>query len=378
MISRDISVGFWNIDGLYYRVGNQRLCKIKELESKVNSFDIICLAETHCGYNDVINFDGYKFFVNVRPKNPRAKKHSGGLAIGFREHLLPGLTLLPRVNSEIIWVKVDKMFFNLEEDLYLGVVYISSNNSSFSSQRDNIFEILEKDLSTYSKLGKCLVCGDFNAHTGTEDDYCSFDEFDLPSIPGDYIQDLTMPRNNLDSKCTDAHGKQLLSLCKGSGLRIINGRLLGDYLGNYTCFNHTGSPSVIDYMLNVPALFPTIHSFHVHDPTPYSIHCILSLVINTKKVHIPTPSSRGKLDPKPTTYKWMEGDDHRYQRALQCQQISVLQNNFMQQTFTSDNASVTEAVNMVNKVLMDSADVAGLKCTKPNKHLGSVKKKRKK
>jgi len=377
MISRDISIGFWNIDGLYYRVGNQRLSKIQELESKVNSFDIICLAETHCGYDDIINFEGYKFFVNIRPKNPRAKRHSGGLAIGFRECLLPGITLLPRVNSEIMWVKIHKTFFNLEEDMYLAVVYVSPYSSSFSSQRDNIFEILEKDLTAYSKLGKCLICGDFNARTGTEDDYCSFDEYDLPSIPGEYIQDLTMPRNNLDSSSVDIHGKQFLSLCKGSGLRIINGRFLGDYLGNYTCFNYKGSPSMIDYMLTVPSLFSTIQSFYVHDPNPYSIHCILSLVIKTK-AHFFTPFSRGKVHPKPVTYKWMEGDDSRYQKALQGRQISVLKDNFMEQRFTFDNASVSEAVAMVNKVLLDSADIAGLKCTKPFKHGKTKKRKGKK
>lgn len=87
----------------------------------------------YCGYNDVINFDGYKFFVNVRFKNLRVKKYLGGLVIGFCEYFLFGLILLFRVNSEIIWVKVDKMFFNLEEDLYLGVVYISFNNFFFLS-----------------------------------------------------------------------------------------------------------------------------------------------------------------------------------------------------------------------------------------------------
>ena len=32
-------------------------------------------------------------------------------------------------------------------------------------------------------------------------------------------------------------------------LRIANGRLLGDHLGYYTCYNHVGMPSVFDYLL---------------------------------------------------------------------------------------------------------------------------------
>ena len=88
-------------------------------------------------------------------------------------------------------------------------------------------------------------------------------------------------RKNIDVKEPDTHGKQLLDLCKGSGLRILNGRKLGDLQGNYyTCFSHRGSPSLIDYMVCNSEFFSRVKYFKVHDLIPFSIHCIIYCTID--------------------------------------------------------------------------------------------------
>ena len=77
------------------------------------------------------------------------------------------------------------------------------------------------------------------------------------------------------------YGKKLLKNCRASGLRIANGRTLGDTRGCHTCYSHTGAPSVIDYMLVQQSLQCRVEYFHVQNLTPWSIHCVLSTSIST-------------------------------------------------------------------------------------------------
>ena len=46
----------------------------------------------------------------------------------------------------------------------------------------------------------------------------------------------------------NSFGRKLLSLCKTTGLRILNGRHEGDKVGNFTFFGANGM-SLIDYLL---------------------------------------------------------------------------------------------------------------------------------
>lgn len=116
-----------------------------------------------------------------------------------------------------------------------------------------IFEVLEADIAKYSTLGQCLIAGDFNAGTNLAPDYCldnSFDQLnniDTTNVMSiDEETDTLPPRCNMDSSKVDEHGQQLLSLCRSSGLHILNDRTIGDTLGMCTCYSYTGSPSVID------------------------------------------------------------------------------------------------------------------------------------
>ncbi len=87
-----------------------------------------------------------------------------------------------------------------------------------------------------------------NARTNIAADYVARDEDDHinMAVYDGYIADVSMHRRNLEPKSIDSQGKHLLDLCKGTGLRILNGRMLGDTSGYFTCYNHVGLPSVID------------------------------------------------------------------------------------------------------------------------------------
>ena len=53
-----------------------------------------------------------------------------------------------------------------------------------------------------------------------------------------YVSDIKLPRNNSDTKRLVNSGKSLISLCRESGLRIINGRMI--FIGNFTSIHCAG------------------------------------------------------------------------------------------------------------------------------------------
>ena len=165
-----ISVVFWNIDDARYRLNNQRHCKLdnQQVIDYLTNHSIICLAETHCNSRDSIDLDGYNLMSNIRPKNPKATKFSGGLAVYVKTNIKKGVTFMPITSSEFMWVKLDKTFFNLQTDLYILLVYICPKNSSFSKKSEEIFGLIENEIALYCSKGIYLACGDdFNAHTNT-------------------------------------------------------------------------------------------------------------------------------------------------------------------------------------------------------------------
>jgi len=54
-------------------------------------------------------------------------------------------------------------------------------------------------------------------------------------------------RHNKDLKI-DKRGRDLLDFCIGHQLRILNGRILGDLFGNYTCYT-PNECSTVDYTI---------------------------------------------------------------------------------------------------------------------------------
>ena len=109
-VSQNVSILFWNVDGLIYKEGRSRFSKSDDdaIRGMFTQHDIVCLVETHCSYSDQLHIDDYSIVVNVRPKSPKAKKHSGGIAIFAKKNLRPGITFLPVTSSEYMWLKLDK------------------------------------------------------------------------------------------------------------------------------------------------------------------------------------------------------------------------------------------------------------------------------
>jgi exonuclease III len=387
----DLSIGYWNIDGLFSRINNQRFCKLQldDVTSAIKKADIFGLVETHCGEEDLesedFELDNYFKVCNSRPKNRKNNRYYGGIVAFIKKNIKPGVKPLPITSSELLWLKLSHSFFGFEEDIFICYLYISPRYSNFSVTSDSIFDILENDVSKYSKMGKCFLSGDFNARSGTEPDFCTLNSLDkYLQLPSQLtaLADTIRNRHNSDNSRVDDHGKQLLSLCRSSGLRIVNGRILGDSLGNYTCFSHTGSPSVIDYMLAHEDIFSIIDSFHVHDPTPHSIHCSLSVIIKTNIPHSDTNFDHTNIDllsqtPRPIQYKWDEDSNLKFNQSMASPSIQALLNKFSSHKHGLDKEDINSALEDINNIIHQNAKLAKIKCIHPGPRNKTLKNKAK-
>lgn len=378
-LPRDITLKYRNVDGVHYRGGElDGICKLDDVDvaTDLKKADIVCLVETHCGANEIPRLSGFSPPIfNVRPKTPRAPYHSGGILIYIKPGIRKGVKAMPETNSEYRWLKLERNFFKTAHDIYILVAYIS--NGTFADKNDDVFELIENDVASFSKDGsEFFVCGDFNARTNVDPDYCIYDQNDNISehidLPYNMCMDTPIARNNSDTHGTDMRGKKLLNLCRSTGLRIVNGRVLGDTSGNLTCYSHSGKPSTIDYVLVSSNLLRSIKYLHVDDLDIHSIHCQLTTNLNLGQfTYDKSPVISTSAIPLKTS-RWRAGDEIKFQSALASDHIQKELSNVIESLNTVESLpnyeiSCDEAALKMVDIITSAANLANISKKCPSK-----------
>ena len=161
----------------------------------------------------------------------------------------------------MFFCKLDKKYFNFNEDLYVGAIYFPPENSEREKRlkEDHFKKLLEKVLMI--KSNNIILIGDFNARTGSLDDVLLNDETknDQNGIESPILLENIYQRNNQDQK-TNKYGKKLINFCIQTSSYIANGRTLGDLQGSYTCCKYNGS-STVDYAIVSDTMHKQIKNF---------------------------------------------------------------------------------------------------------------------
>ena len=98
-----------------------------------------------------------------------------------------------------------------------------------------------------------LIAGDFNARTGSLDDFIMQDDDETDMYlhilnDMEYNKDsFHSPRISRDKEVND-YGKDMINLCCTYGIHMLNGRFSDDPHGSCTCFSSNGA-SLVDYIL---------------------------------------------------------------------------------------------------------------------------------
>lgn len=293
---KQISILSWNIKGIKGTIDGCLINKlhVEKVSSSLIEHDIVLIEETHltkeeeqslflAGFGRPINF--------IRPKRKKAGSSSGGIALFIKDSIRPNVKILPKSNHNIVWIQI--MTDTGHNDVFLACVYLPPEHSSFG--KDNtvqMWEDLENDIDDLSAKGSIVLCGDFNARSGEYKDYIEHDNINnIYTLPPDYSSDDIFSRRSMD-KVIHKFGRRLVDLCNNFNIHILNGRILGDIQGKFTCYQPQGC-SVVDYFICSHDLLKDVISMRVKNLQVYSDHCPLEM-----KIRLP-------LINKDNTYKRM-------------------------------------------------------------------------
>jgi exonuclease III len=267
----------WNVEGL---TSDKK--QTIDFVDFLCEYDIICLSESWTNSNSKIDIAGYSNPIHSFRKyqNRRAKRSSGGLIVYIKNSIRKGVTLERNTIDCIIWIKLDKVFFNMDDNVFICFTYIAPESSPVHNIYNvDIFIQLEQDILLFNDRGKIFLAGDLNCRTGSKPDYIQFDR----NIGDDEVitVDTPTPRISRDST-SNRFGDCLLDMCKATNQLIVNGRWSGDG-GHFTCMTHNGT-SVVDYLLTHRNNFDLLAHFAVGEFLPFSNHAPLSFSLKVSTV----------------------------------------------------------------------------------------------
>ena len=256
-----------------------------ELISFLTSFSIICLTETHLEYFDNENFlSDYECFVSPARKLSLYGRYSGGTMCFISRTISSYFQVIQSSFDNILVFRIDRKLFRTTCDVFLLVVYIPPMGSPFYENLDtaNGIDILENCLSDIEEKYRdfyLMICGDFNARTGS-----------LNTVPDSFLPNLRCEvyrseRNSAD-KVVNTFGRSFLSLCLIHDLRIVNGTT-NKHSDRFTFVSENGA-SVIDYFVASDDLLQYCKSLYIgestcspHLPMEVELNCSENVSVGT-------------------------------------------------------------------------------------------------
>ncbi|CAG2194675.1 unnamed protein product [Mytilus edulis] len=331
--------------------------KYPEFTELLYKTDIAGIVETKLDDIDDIQLQGYELIYKNR--NKIGKRRSGGLAVAYKNHLKDNIEYIKTESKFVLWCKISKVINRLD-DILLGIIYIPPEYTSYSSI-DAINEIEMELFELSHKFSKCLLVGDFNARTGSEDDFIFVPDSESHVVDIENIQinavcnldqyDFSRKRNSRD-KNKNRFGNQLLEFCKGNNFFIMNGRTLGDIDGKFTCRNS----SVVDYCLCSAELIQNFTDFKVHDfSSLYSdVHSPIEISLKQTDQEVSTKCSDDARTNEQKINNWTNEKSYKFLECLNLTEIENI-NSEIDGTTVVTQETVDMIISKIGKVLINSA-----------------------
>lgn len=260
-------VSAWNINGLAKNSLNGDKALNHDFVYNICNCDLFALSETWT--HDALTIPNFRCINQPANKigSQKSGRSSGGIMLFYKESIAKFISKV-KSTSYYICCKIEKQLFNISKDVYVCAVYIPPDNSRYFNQE--LLDELVDDILVFSSMGHLIILGDFNARTGTCDDFIMKEGNKyLPNCQNSKFHE-PVKRNSFDNT-VNKHGKWLLDLCRTFDLGILNGRTKGDTFGQITSHNRNGV-SVVDYIVVDLELLPLVQSFVVRPPNYLSHH----------------------------------------------------------------------------------------------------------
>ncbi|CAG2184913.1 unnamed protein product [Mytilus edulis] len=353
-----VKFGYWNIGGLFSKGMNKAEDPL--FLKHIENYDIVFLVETHVGYNSQIHNIGKFHYHPICRKLSNNNRHFGGIAILQKSHVKPHVKILINSNPDYQWIKLEKSFFGFKSDLFICVLYNPPVTSKYTQElSSDVFDCIEKDILQYKKMGEILLCGDFNARIGSENDFIVNDDSKFTPIFDTYPTDKNiMTRKSRDQKI-DQRGKEVLDFCISKQIRILNGRVLGDTFGNFTCYTPNGA-SVVDYVAVSEEILENVLYFKVSRfiPTLSDCHCKLEWELSAKYCVPGENDIPIQLKNMTPNYIWTDCSAIKFQETLSSDTLQNYILEFNNSTIQFTQTSVDEASSKLSNIFLSAANLS--------------------
>jgi hypothetical protein len=367
--NEQFEITFWNVQGLPSKANRNSVHNDMFYEA-VKLYDCIGLVESWYDVDNTkhgcdIDIPRYDKFCIGRSSNHRTNVR-GGIVFYFKSVYRTAITLVKEDHGDQMWVKLEGHAFGLEKDLYIATVYISPDNSSIWAKRDfDPFDILKNNITRFAVRGNIMIGGDLNARISSmtecqlweaaNEKHCPL--YDMYKHDVSYAS-LRIPesRNSKDPHVNN-YGKSLIDVCTASDLCILNGRTIGDVMGNTTCYTYNGC-SVVDYVIVSPPLHRSVASFQVKSLSPLSDHCQLSVICNTaqRTIHNTPPKKKGPKLKSTFKFVWDNHSESRFTSMLMDAESKQEVANFLMCPFNSNMTETSSAVDRFTNIVLGVAN----------------------
>ena len=154
IVKNNLKICYWNIGG----INTHNMNKLEDhlFVQEIKEYDVVILAETHIGYDVNLHVEGFNYFPVCRNISTNGRYY-GGLGIFRRTSLKDHIKIIPGLSKDFQWIKFEKQFFCLQNDIYLCAAYLPPANSSYTKKLDfDIIDQIEKDIVSYKSKGDIL------------------------------------------------------------------------------------------------------------------------------------------------------------------------------------------------------------------------------
>ena len=103
--------------------------KYPDFNSLIEPFDLFCITETKCDKYDIISSKNHVFLS--KPRTQKFIRKSGGIGLLVKQNISKYVETIDSDCEYIMWIKLNKAIFNIDNDIIMGIIYIPPDQSKF-------------------------------------------------------------------------------------------------------------------------------------------------------------------------------------------------------------------------------------------------------
>ena len=153
------------------------------------------MCETKLDAYDEIKLSGHEFLSQCRKQ--KCFRKSGGIGVFVKDTISEHVSVVDSESDYVLWLKLDKRAFKMNDDIFIGAIYIPPRDSRFYTNDEiDLFnaEVSEMCISH----NYVLLMGDFNARTYDKFDFIEADDYFLDLFDFDVNSDYFNVSSKLD------------------------------------------------------------------------------------------------------------------------------------------------------------------------------------